>query len=189
MKLRITLLAMVVAVGTVAFGQKSKKEVNWDKLDALVEAQEFRIESDWARAQGDGSVNAIAESGLQQPGSSGNRFNLINNFNFLDMRGETVAAYLPYFGRRQFTNGHYTENQAIEFDGVPRKFSIEKNEKKKRYDIRFFIDKDTETYQMHIQLYTNMKSLITVNSNQRFVIKYDGKVGELREEEDDAEGK
>ena len=183
MKLRITLLAVLVAFGTIAFGQKSKKEARWDKLDALIEAQEFRIESDWARAQGDPAVNAIAESGLQQPGSSGNRFNLINNFNFFEMRGETVAAYLPYFGSRQFSNGHYTENQAIEFDGVPRKFSIEKNEKKKRYDISFFIDKETETFQINMQLYPSMKSQITVNSNQRFVIRYDGKVGELPEAE------
>ena len=184
MKLRITLLAVIVAVGTVAFGQKSKKEVSWGALDALVEAQEFRIESDWARAQGDGSINAIAESGLQQPGSSGNRFNLINNFNSLEMRGETVAAHLPYFGRRQFGNGHYTENQSIEFDGEPRNFSVKKNEKKKRYEISFMVDKETETYQIHIQLYPSMKSLVTVNSNQRFVIHYDGKVGELPAKEE-----
>ena len=189
MKLRITLLAVLVTVSTVAFGQKSKKEVNWDDLDALVEAQEFRIESDWARAQGDGAINAIAGSGLQQPGSSGNRFNLINNFNFFEMKGETVAAYLPYYGRRQFGNGHYSENQSIEFDAVPRNLSIEKNEKKKRYEISFIVDQETENFQVHIQLYPSMKSHITVNSNQRFVIHYDGKVGERPDGEGDAEGK
>ena len=188
MKMRMTLLAVVVAIGTVAFGQKSKKEVNWDAIDALVEAKEFRIESDWARAQGDASVNAIARSGLQQPGSSGNRFNLIGNFNFVEMRGDTVTAYLPYFGRRQFSNGHYTENQSIEFDAAPRDFTVEKNEKKKRYEISFFVDNGTETFQIHMQLYHNLRSTVTVNSNQRFVIHYDGKIAELPEKQE-PEGK
>lgn len=179
MKKKVLLLVMAISLGMVTYSQKAKAEKNWEKLDQLVEGKEFRIESTWARAMGDVSVNAIASSGLQQQGGSGNRFNLIGNFNYIEMRGEKLSAYLPFFGRRQFGNGHYADGGAIEFDGVPREFTIEKNEKKKRYDIYFVIDNETETFQVNMQLYTSLKSLVTVNSNQRFIIRYDGEVGEL----------
>ncbi len=184
---KIAILSFTILVASfTTFSQKTdSKTLN---LDEIINGQEFRIESSWARAQAGNGVNAIANNNLQQVGSSGNRFNLVGNFNYLEMRGETVAAYLPYFGERQFGNGHYAGSQTIEFDGVPRELTIEKNEKKKRYEIRFEIDQDTETFQVHIELYESLKSKITVNSNQRFIIRYDGKVSEIPEKEE-AEGK
>lgn len=179
MKLKLFLLVFFGLLGGIAIAQESEKEGREKSLETIVEGKEFRIESTWARAQGGTGVNAIAEAGLQQPGSSGNRFNLIGNFNYLEMKGDSVAAYLPYFGEQQFGNGHYSDQTAIEFEGIPRKLSIEKNEKKKRYDVSFEIDRDLETFQVNIQLYHNLKSQITVNSNQRFVIRYDGRVMEL----------
>ena len=189
MKLKIILLASIVAVGSMAYSQKSKKEESWEKLDAFVESKEFRIESTWARPQASTSVNAIAGSNLQPTGSAGNRFNLIGNFNFLEMEGDSVAAYLPYYGELQAGSSHYPSgNTAIEFKGIPRNLTIEKNEKKKKYEVKFDVDRDTETFQIHIDLYTSLKSQITVNSNQRFVIRYDGDVKRLPANEE-AEGK
>ena len=170
-------------LGTSA-AQESKKSTKWDQLDALIEAKAFRIESSWARAQANSSVHAINSGELQRLGNSGNRFNLVGNFNFLEMREDSVAAYLPYFGERQFGNTPYADNTAIEFDGVPRELSIEKNEKKKRYELRFVIDEENETFQVHIQFYRNMKSQITINSNQRFIIRYEGSLSAVTEKEE-----
>ena len=127
MKQKIILLTILLASATIAFGQKSKKEVNWSEIDALVGGKKFRIESTWARAQGSTGVNAIAGSGLQQAGGSGNRFNLIGNFNYLEMHQDSVSAYLPYFGEKQFGNGHYSGTNAIEFKGIPKKLSKKTN--------------------------------------------------------------
>lgn len=184
MKLKIILLASFVALGSVAYGQKSKKEGSWEILDALIENKDFRIESTWARAQASTGVNAIAKSGLQQPGSSGNRFNLIGLWNYLEMKGDSVVAILPYYGERQFGGDHYSGDNDIEFGGIPRNLSIEKNEKKKRYEISFEIDKELETFLVNIQLYPSMKSQITVNSNLRFVIRYDGHVMKSEDREE-----
>ncbi len=152
-------------------------------LDRLVEAGELRIESNWARPQATTATNAIAGSNLQAPGSSGNRINLIGNFNYFEMKGDSVMAYLPYYGERQFGNGHYSGDTAIEFKGLARDQTVEKNEKKGYYKISFKTDRDTETFQVNIKLFPSLKSMMTINSNQRFVINYEGKVMAPKEEE------
>ena len=117
--------ALFFVVGFTLNAQKDSKA-----LDELVESRAFRIESDWARAQATRATNAIAGSNLQAPGSSGNRYNLIGNFNYFEMKGDSVMAYLPYYGERQFGNGHYSGDTAIEFKGISRELKVDKNEKK-----------------------------------------------------------
>ena len=183
---KIAFLLLFLSMGFVVVAQKNKDKKENTALQELVDSQQFRIESAWARPQGGSAVNAIAAAKLQPPGSSGNRISLIGNFNFLELDGDQVSAYLPYYGERQISGDHYSGKQAIEFDGEARELIIEKNEKKKSYDISFDVDNGTETFQVNIQLFKSMKSLLTVNSNQRFVIRYDGKVGELQEDKEEA---
>ncbi|MGI9547184.1 MAG: DUF4251 domain-containing protein, partial [Flavobacteriaceae bacterium] len=125
MKMRFLLLAIISLLSCGVYGQKTQKEGSETSLETLVEAREFRIESDWARAQPNSGMNAVANSNLQNPGSSGNRFNLIGNQNFLEVKGDSVMAFLPYFGEKQFGGGHYSGQNAIEFKGVPEKISVE----------------------------------------------------------------
>ena len=180
---KLAFLIMFLSLGLVLSAQKSKEQKS-QLLDELVASKQFRIESQWARPQGGSSINSLSASNLRPPGSSGNRINLIGNYNFLEMDGETVSAILPYFGERQVAGDHYSGNSGIEFEGTPRNLVIEKNEKKKSYEIAFDIDNNTETFQVNIQLYRNLKSNVTINSNQRFVIRYDGKVMELPEKDE-----
>ncbi|MEN8788124.1 MAG: DUF4251 domain-containing protein [Flavobacteriaceae bacterium] len=171
-------IAVIFLAGFALQAQKDTKA-----LDEFVNSKEFRIESTWARPQATSATNAIAGSNLQAPGSSGNRINLIGNFNYFEMKGDSVSAYLPYYGERQFGNGHYSGDTAIEIKTIPRELVVEKNEKKGYYTISFMADQGTETFQVNLKLFPNLKSLMTINSNQRFVINYEGKLMALKEEE------
>ena len=189
MKITRLLMLGVLLLGFSVTAQKTENPDQSTKLDELVASKHFRIESIWARAQGGNAVNAIANANLNPPGSSGNRFNLANNINYFEMKGDSVMAYLPYFGEIQFGGDHYSnQGTAIEFKGVPKDLTIEKNEKKEHYEIGFQVDNVTETFQVNIKLFPSMKSQMTINSNRRFVIRYDGKVEALPEKEE-AEGK
>jgi len=174
----ILCFSALVLIGLTAGAQKRGQD-----LDELVNSREFRIESQWARAHATTATNAIAESNLQAPGNSGNRYNLIGNFNYFEMKGDSVMAFLPYYGERQFGNGHYSGDTAIEFRAIPRELVIEKHEKKGHYDISFLADKDTETFQVNVKLFSSLKSQMTISSNQRFPIRYEGKLSALKEEE------
>lgn len=187
--MRKTVLFLVFTLtAAVLTAQNTKVDAEQDLLDQLVHSKEFRIESQWARPQGGSGVNAMARANLQPPGSVGNRINLMGLFNFLEMRGETVAAILPYFGERQIRGSHYESDNGIQFEGPYRDLIVEQDEKKGSYKISFDVSNDTETFQVNMVLHKNLKSTITVNSNQRYVIRYDGRVMELMPNEQ-TEGK
>jgi hypothetical protein len=177
MKKSFLYFAAIFLTGAMLHAQKDSKG-----FDKLVTSKEFRIESNWARAQATTGTNAIANSNLKPPGSSGNRYNLIGNFNYFEMKADSVMAYLPYYGERQFGNGHYSGDTAIEFKTIPRELVVEKNEKKGYYAISFKADQGSETFQVNLKLFPSLKSIMTINSNQRFVINYEGKLMALKKE-------
>ena len=151
-------------------------------LEKLVEQKSFQIVSDWAQPMNTNAMNSIASSGLLLPGNSGSNISLIANPNYLKMMGDSVAAYLPYFGERQLSGGYGTEN-AIKFNGLPDKLEVSRNSKKETYAIVFTIKEKSEVYQVTITLFNSLSSHITINSSQRNFIRYIGKVSELPEEE------
>ena len=70
-------------------------------LDNLVAQKSFKIESEWAQPMNTNAMNSVASSGLLLPGNSGSNISLIGNPNYLKVEGDTISAYLPFFGIRQ----------------------------------------------------------------------------------------
>lgn len=151
-------------------------------LDDLVAAKSFQIQSDWAQPMNTNAMNSVASSGLLLPGNSGTNISLIGNPNYLKVEGDTISAYLPFFGERQLTGG-YGDKTAIEFKGIPDKLNISKNSKKNTYTLVFSIKDKTEVYNVTITLFNNLNSHIHLNSSQRNFIRYIGKVSELSKDE------
>lgn len=153
-------------------------------LDNLVAQKSFQIVSEWAQPMNTNAMNSVASSGLLLPGNSGSNISLIGNPNYLKVEGDTISAYLPFFGERQMTGG-YGDRNAIEFKGIPDKLKSSKNSKKNTYTLIFSIKEKTEVYQVTITLFSNLNSHIHINSSQRNFIRYIGKVSELPKEKED----
>lgn len=151
-------------------------------LEQLVEKKSFQIVSEWAQPMNTNAMNSIAASGLLLPGNSGSNISLIANPNYLKVMGDSVAAYLPYFGERQISGG-YGAGSAIEFKGLPDKMEVSQNSKKATYTIGFTIREKSEVYQVTLTLFNSLAGHITINSSQRNFIRYIGKVSELPKEE------
>lgn len=151
-------------------------------LENLVSKKSFLIESDWAQPSTNNAMNSVANSGLFLPGSSGSNINLTGNPNYLKVYGDTVSAYLPYFGVQQISAGYGT-GSAIEFKGIPENWTTRRNTKKNSHDITFTIRQETEVFQVSLTLYPNLTSHVHINSAQRNFIKYLGKVSELPKED------
>jgi len=156
-------------------------------LENLVSQKSFIIESKLAQPSTNNAMNSAASSGLFLPGNSGSNIDLTGNPNYLKVQGDTVSAYLPYFGVQQISAGYGT-GSAIEFNGIAEKWKTTRNAKKNSYDITFTIRQDTEVYQISLTLYPNLTSHLHINSAQRNFIKYLGKVSELAKEEVNQEG-
>ncbi|MEO1010973.1 MAG: DUF4251 domain-containing protein [Bacteroidota bacterium] len=157
------------------------------KLDNMVFYKSFEMIADWAQPQMTNAMNSVANSGLIPPGSAPGQISLIGNPNYLRVKGDSVSAFLPYYGERQMGGGYNTNQGAsIKFDGIPRDFKITKRKRKKGYTATFDISDNTESYKVTLSLFPNLRGNIIVNSSQRFVIRYSGSIREIDDEIQDS---
>ncbi|MEA1786382.1 DUF4251 domain-containing protein [Arenibacter sp. GZD96] len=150
------------------------------QLDALVRSKNLEIRSNWAAPMLSRGVMAISNSGLLMPGSTAGRIDIIGNANFIKIQGDTLSAYLPYYGERQMGGG-YARNSGIEFKGIPTTYEVTQNEPKKTYTIRFTISESTENYQVFINIGTDLATTVSINSSQRDAINYYGNARPIKE--------
>lgn len=158
--------------------KSTKNQVTSDQiktLDNLVENKRYSIESNWAYPQVTYAMQQVLNSGVLQPGSAANSINLIGNANYLTIAGDSINAYLPYFGERQINLDYGGRDNAIELNGKIENYTITKS-KNNRYLIKFNAKNKIETYSIIISLFPNLNSEIRINSSSRFPISYTGKV-------------
>jgi len=177
---------LILALGIISLAScGSSREVSSEdvaQLDTIIQDKYFEIEADFARPLVTNALNQIANAGLLRPGDNASRINLQGNADYLKFEGVTVSADLPYFGERQMGGG-FNRHTGIKFEGVPRDLEITKDSDKNNYNIQFNINDDSENYQVVLKIYPNRNALTSINSSQRFPIRYDGtlKATELKE--------
>jgi len=145
-------------------------------LQAMIDAKSFEIISQSASPQNTAAFNALANSGLLAPGNTAGLINLIGNTNYLKVQGDTISAYLPFFGERRMGGSYGTRGAGIEFEGVPSDYEVTIGKRNVR-EIRFSIrdkEQQSEQYQVRINIYPNLSANINVNSTHRTSIFYRG---------------
>ena len=174
-------LLYVLVFGSFISCSSSKRPTDSDinRLRTLVEAKSFEFTADWASPMVTTSVSSVLNSGLLPPGSNASRINLVGNANYLKVFGDSVSANLPYFGERRFGGG-YGSSTGIEFDGIPKDYTQIYNSDKNNYTISFSIKNKTEQYIITMDVYPNNSASVSVNTNNRFFIRYDGKIEEIK---------
>ncbi len=151
---------LVMSCGTA---NKPLTENQTSQVRQWVNDKEFTIESQWAIP------------------FAGSQINLIGNPNYLTFKGDSVSAYLPFYGERR--SGYALDGGGIEFEGEPKNLQTLYNQKKQSSVLKFDISEKGEHYQVTVTLYDNKKSIITVNSSQRDMMRYNGEVEALPEGE------
>lgn len=180
-KIEIGILLLVFwACGSSSKTVEATTESN--KLDEMVDQKSFEIVSEWAMPLMTNSLNSIGNAGFFPPGSAGSRITLIGNPNYLRVRGDSVSAHLPYYGERQMGGGYNNRTTAIKFKGIPKDFEITKDDKDQSYAVHFEINDQSENYNINLKLFPNLKGSISVNSSQRFQIRYSGDIAAISED-------
>ena len=124
--------------------------------------------------------NALNQIAARQGGNA-SRINLIGNPNYLKVKGDSVLAFLPYFGQRQRGGGYNNDGGGIKFEGIPKNYEVTKNNENQRQDIRFDINENSENFSVLVSIFPNLNTTINVNSTQRSPISYDGKAKPISE--------
>ena len=155
-------------------------EAEQQRLDRIITDRNFTMIAQWAEATPDAGINAAANAGLFPPGSSPNRINLGENSNYLKMKGDSVFIQLPYYGERQVVKT-YGQAEGINYEGLANDLKINRNSDRNYYDIDFKAKDRGESFICNLRLYGGTRGLLTIQSNQRNQIRYDGTITVAKE--------
>ncbi|MGJ5643263.1 DUF4251 domain-containing protein [Formosa sp. S-31] len=142
--------------------KKAQEAEAFKNVKTLVESGSYMFEADWAFAQG------------------GARINLIGNPNFLIVDQGHTKGDLPYFGVAQIVN--YGGDGGINFDGPAENYTISYNKKKNWVLVKFSTSDKLEGINVILKVLGPESATVSINSNTRNSITYDGKVIEIPED-------
>jgi hypothetical protein len=163
----LTVFFMVVAYENVEAQEKTKKQLKEEQklekqkqMALLVESKEFVF---------------VANRVMPQSGRS---INLTTDY-FVEYHPELIKCDLPFFGRAYSGVGYGGNDGGMKFEGKPTIYSIEK--KKKSYFIKADVRGEHDSYSMMLTVYFEGSATLSINSNNRSSISYDGEIKEFKE--------
>jgi len=139
--------------------EKTKKELKQEKelqkqkeIQELVASQNFIFEAQKATPQG------------------GRLIHLDYNTYFLKFNADKTTCDIPFFGRAY--NVPYNGDGGIKFEGKPENIKIEN--KSKNINVRATVKGINDSYDLMFRIFYNGSATLSVNSNSRGPISYDG---------------
>lgn len=142
--------------------EKSKKQLKEEtKLEKqkqiahLVDSKEFVFSPMSVSPQGGRTIN-------------------ITDVNYsMEFHPDLIKSYLPFFGRA-FGGTGYGGDNGMDFEGKPTVYTIEKT--KKAYLIKVEVRGERDSYNIMLSVYFEGNAYLTVNSNNRSSISYNGDI-------------
>lgn len=159
----LVLIIAFFSLATAMAQEKSKKQIK----------EEVRIEK-----QQQVAILVDSKEFVFQPNSVtplGGRSIILNDVSYrMEFHPDLIKSYLPFFGRGYSGIGYGGDNGGIEFDGKPTVYTIEKT--KKAYIIRVNVRGQHDSYTIMLSVYFEGNAYLSVNSNNRSSISYDGEI-------------
>lgn len=172
---KVSVILTLISLSGCGASKEPLSSEAWAQMERLVTSRDLEFHARWAEPLQTGSMNTVANAGLIPPGSSVNRIDLTGTANYFKMSGDQVEMYLPYYGERQVTQT-YGRAEGMEFEGTATDIATKKNEKGRYYDLDFNLKERTELLQCNLRVFSGSKAVLTIYSNQRNMIRYQGEV-------------
>ncbi|WP_433832492.1 DUF4251 domain-containing protein [Flavobacterium anhuiense] len=161
--MKTTLSVLLLLINVVSFSvyaqEKSKKELKQERelkkqneIKALVDSQNFVFEAQKATPQG------------------GRLLQLDYNTYFLKFKTDSTTCDLPFFGRAYSVG--YNGDGGIKFEGKPENIKVEA--KKNNTILRATVRGKSDVYDLLFSIFYNGSATLSINSNNRAPINYDG---------------
>jgi len=161
----LMLLLTALSLTNVIAQEKSKKQLKEEKklekqkqITLLVDSKEFVFEATRVMSQG------------------GRTINLTSNYT-LEIHPDLIKCDLPFFGRA-YSGVGYGGDDGMKFEGKPTDYTVEKT--KKAYVIKANVRGERDSYSLMLSVYFEGSAYLTINSNNRSSISYDGDIKEFK---------
>jgi hypothetical protein len=170
MKMKLSILVMLFSFLSIEgyCQEKTKKELKAERelqaqkeTEALVDSKKFVFDAEKLTPQ------------------SGRLLILDYNTYFLKFNQDIVNCDLPFFGRG--FNVGYGSDGGIKFEGKPENLKIEKT--KKYYIVKMTVKGKDDVYDVFFKIFFNKQTTLSINSNNRSSISYDGRIRAFKADE------
>jgi hypothetical protein len=159
----LVIVLFLLFLGSSVFSQeKTKKQLKEErKLEKqkqtalLVDSKDFVFIADKALPQGYKTID------------------LTTNPNYVKFQPDFIKSEMPFFGRAYSGSG-YGGDGGLDFEGKPEEFSIEKG--KNSYNIKAVVKGRNDTYTLSLSVFFEGSASLTINSNKRSTISYNGEI-------------
>ena len=142
-------------------------------LSSAIEKREFNYNATKAFPLDNNSVNNILNS-FPGAGGAGRLMNLDPGYGF-NLKTDLFSVHLPYFGRAVNLSPADVNNGGIRFES--KDFTIKQSQTKKGNTLLVITPKDQRVnYVFNLEVFKNGSAFLSVNSNDRQPISYDGNV-------------
>jgi hypothetical protein len=107
----------------------------------------------------------------------GGRSIILNDSSYsMQFDPEFIRSYLPFFGRG-YSGVGYGGGNGMKFEGKPTVYTVEKT--KKAFLIKANVKGEWDSYFILLSVYFKGSAYLSVNSNNRSSISYDGEIKEV----------
>lgn len=163
----------------------AQEDQSYQNLQDFVASKNIEILSYIARPMATNAFMQVANSNILGPGNSASNINIAGNANRLRIMGDSIQAYLPFFGEQNFGGTPGSNHQGIEFNDIPDNLQMINNDDKHAVEIFFNIEdqyRGNERYNVFITLFPNKSSVIRVQSTNRSSIEFTGYASAIKED-------
>jgi hypothetical protein len=108
--------------------------------------------------------------------------NLATNPNYLKFQPEMIESEMPFFGTSYSGASVYGRETGMKFKGKPDEFKVEK--KSRNFQIDVIVKDNTDTYRISISGGFEGNASLTIISNNRSPITYQGDISALNKTEE-----
>lgn len=157
-------MVLLASVAISGFSQeKNRRELKAERstekqklVETMVNAREFVFNAHRAMPQGYRSMDLTTN-----PGS-------------VEFHPDMIKSYLPYFGRATSAVAYSANDGGIKFEGKPKEYTV--TAKKKGYQVNAVVEGPDDVYRLSLFVGSGGSALLTVISNNRSTISYDGEI-------------
>ncbi|MEG0927726.1 MULTISPECIES: DUF4251 domain-containing protein [Chryseobacterium] len=166
-------ISLLMIFGFLFFFQSCASQGSSDPkiVNTLVDSQEFTFHAQRANPTNYDVINVMNSL----PNTTSTRMLNLDGDYTIDVTKSTVEVVLPYFGRLFNPTYGNTDNNSYRF--TSKDFSINKSQNKKGTWLFRIKPNDVKTVdEINIEIFKNGKAFVSIRSNDRQPITYDGYV-------------
>jgi hypothetical protein len=105
--------------------------------------------------------------------------NLTGNANIVKFSNDWIESFMPFFGRAYSGVGYGADN-GLKFEGKPKEYTTTRT--KKNYEVSVTVKGENDTYHLSLSVGLQGNASLTISSNNRSTISYNGDISAPRKE-------